>query len=135
MLAFDEAFDDFMDLIGFDAAFRESSGHSVFSLELHMTYLREVTEGEPLRFTFQLLGHDAKRLHYLMRMHHAESGLHLSSCEGICANIDMAARRSAAMRPEILERVAAIAADHAGLPRPEEVGHVIGLPRQRGGAS
>jgi acyl-CoA thioester hydrolase len=131
VLAFDEAFDDFMDLIGIDAAFREARKQSIFTLELHVSYLREVTEGAPLRFTFQLLAHDAKRVHYLLRMYHAEEGTHLSSCEGICAYIDLAARRTAEMPPEILERVAKIAESHAGLAWPEEVGHVIGLPRKR----
>ena len=131
VLAFDEAFDRFMDLVGIDEAFRETRKQSVFTLELHVTYLREVTEGEPLRFTFQVLDHDAKRVHYLLRMYHADQGTHLASCEGICGYVDMVARRTAEMAPEILERVAALAEAHAGLPRPEEVGHVIGLPQKR----
>lgn len=131
LLAFDQAFDDFMDFVGIDAAFREESNQSIFSLELHVTYLREVTEGEPLRFTFQLLAHDAKRIHYLLRMYHAASGTHLASCEGICAYVDMTARRTAEMPPEILARVRRVAEAHAGLAWPEEVGHTIGLPRKR----
>ena len=131
LLAFDHAFDDFMDFVGLDAAFREKSNHSIFSLELHLTYLREVTEGEPLRFTFQLLDYDAKRIHYLLRMYHETEGSHLSSCEGVCAFIDMNRRRTAEMPREIFERVQAVAEAHGGLAWPEEVGHTIGLPRRR----
>ncbi|MEX0921941.1 MAG: thioesterase family protein [Rhodovibrionaceae bacterium] len=131
VLAFDEAFDDFMDYVGIDAAHRAASGHSIFALELHVSYFNEVLEGAPLRFTFQLLDHDAKRLHYLLRMYHGETELHLASCEGVCVYVDAGARRSVPMPREVIARVGAVAGAQAGLDWPEEVGHVIGLPRRR----
>ena len=37
-------------------------------LESHVTYQREVHEGDPFDFTFQLIDFDAKRIHYFMTM-------------------------------------------------------------------
>ncbi len=133
VLAFDEALDVFLDSIGLDAAQRDASGQSIFALEMHLTYLREVTEGEPLRFTLQLLDYDAKRLHYLLRMFHGTEGVHLASCESICSYVDMTARRTAEMPPELLARIRDLAQAHAALSWPDEVGHRIAVPRRASG--
>ena len=46
------------------SASTEATGCSTFMLESDVTYQREVHEGDPLDFTFQLIDFDAKRIHY-----------------------------------------------------------------------
>ena len=61
LVVFDLATDEFFRSIGLDEAHRRISRVTTFCLEAHVTYHREVREGDPLRFTTLLLAHDAKR--------------------------------------------------------------------------
>src|SRR5262249_35103712 len=60
--------------IGLGAEHRRSHRVTTFCLEAHVTYHREMRAGDPMRFTTQLLAHDAKRLHYIHAMYHAREG-------------------------------------------------------------
>ena len=65
LVVFDFATDEFFRWIGLDESHRRAARVTTFALEAHVTYHREVREGDLLRFTTLLLAHDAKRLHYL----------------------------------------------------------------------
>jgi len=58
---------------------------------MHITYQREVKEGDRLRITTQLIDFDAKRMHFIQCMYHAEHGFlgqptSGSSCASISIN-------------------------------------------------
>ena len=127
LVVFDLATDEFMRWVGLDQAHRRDHHVTTFCLEAHVTYHREVREGDPLRFTTQLLGHDAKRLHYIHAMYHERDGYLAATNELMSLHVAQATRRSAPMDPEILSRLSAIQAAHADLPRPLQVGRVMGL--------
>jgi acyl-CoA thioester hydrolase len=127
MLAFDHATDAFFDYIGLGERYMKDADASTFTLEAHITYEREMLAGAPMRFETQLLGHDAKRLHYMHFMYHAEEGWLASTNELISLHVDMTARRAAPMPEPVLRRLDAIAAAHAGLERPIQAGRVISL--------
>ena len=99
-----------------------------------MTYHREVRSGDPLRFTTLLLGHDAKRIHYIHAMYHATEGYLASTNELMSLHVDLATRRGAPMAPEITARLAAIQAAHDKLARPPQAGRRIGLDARPTGA-
>ena len=127
LVVFDFATDEFMQWIGLDAGHRAERGITTFCLEAHVTYHREVREGDPLRFTTHLLGHDDKRLHYIHAMYHARDGWLAAPNELMSLHVSGATRRAAAMAPEILARLAAIQRAHDALPRPPQAGRAIGL--------
>jgi acyl-CoA thioester hydrolase len=129
VLAFDQATDKFFDWLGLDAAYRKATNISSFALEHHVVYLREVQVGDPLRFTTQLLDHDAKRVHYFHRMYHESEGYLSATSEQISMHIHLAERRSIVLPPPHDARIEALAAAHATLPRPEQAGRVIGIRR------
>lgn len=129
VLAFDHATDVFFDYLGLGVAYLEANNCSTFALESHVTYGREMKSGEPMRFETQLLDHDAKRLHYMHFMYHAEEGYLASTNELISLHVDMTQRRSAPMPQSIIERVDQVAATHSALPRPPQAGRVISLGR------
>jgi acyl-CoA thioester hydrolase len=58
-----DAIDDFMDHLGLDAAYRERTRCTLYTLELHMHYLHEVKGSEPLDVETSILDADAKRIH------------------------------------------------------------------------
>lgn len=131
VLAFDGATDKFFDWLGLDEAYRRKTNRTTFALEHHVVYLREVKLGDPLRFTTQLIDHDAKRVHYFHAMYHAREGYLAATSEIISMHVDLGTRRSVAFTPPDDERLVALAAAHGKLPRPEHCGRVIGIRRTR----
>ncbi len=127
---FDQALDHAYDRLGIGEAYVAATGCSHFTLEAHVTYLREVVLGDPLRVTWQLLDVDSKRLHFFEHMYHASEGYLAATSEQISMHVDLSARRSAPFPEELQARFARVLAAHATLPRPAQAGHVIGIPRK-----
>jgi acyl-CoA thioester hydrolase len=130
LVVFDHATDEFLAWVGLTPAHREARRITTFCLEAHVTYHREVRVGDPLRFTTLLLGHDARRIHYIHQMFHAEAGYLAATNELLSLHVSRDTRRAAPMAPEILERLARIQAAHDALPRPPQAGRRIGLDRR-----
>src|SRR5690606_28188534 len=63
-LIFDKATDAFYDWLGIGKSYKDSSHFSTCTLEGHITYDRELLEGDPVYVTSRLLDFDGKRLHY-----------------------------------------------------------------------
>ena len=127
VVVFDLATDEFMRWLGLDADHRRAQAVTTFCLEAHVTYHREVGEGDPLRFTTQLLGHDTKRLHYIHAMYHATEGYLAATNELMSLHVALATRRATSMSHSVLARLAAVQEAHAALPRPPQAGRTIGL--------
>jgi acyl-CoA thioester hydrolase len=94
---------------------------------MHVTYEREVTEGDPLAFTTRILGVDAKRVHLFHTMHHATDGWLAATNELILMHVDLDVRRSCPLPDRAFDALAAIHRTHAALPVPPQVGRLIGL--------
>jgi len=127
LVVFDFATDEWFRHIGLDEAHRDAHHVTTFCLEAHVTYHREVREGDPLRFTTRLLAHDAKRVHYIHEMFHGEAGYLAATNELMSLHVSQATRRGTPMAPEILDRLDRIQRAHDRLPRPAQVGRVMGL--------
>ncbi len=124
-VVFDLAADAFFDFLGLTQDFRKRHGSTTFALECHANFLREVKQGDPLRFEARLLDFDAKRIHFYQEMFHGTEGYLAASQESLSSHVSMATRRTAPFPEELLGRLAAIKEAHAVLPRPWQVGHVI----------
>jgi acyl-CoA thioester hydrolase len=130
LVVFDYATDEFFRWIGLGEAHRLEQRVTTFCLEAHVTYHREVREGDPLRFTTVLLAHDVKRIHYIHQMYHAEEGYLAATNELMSLHVLRATRRGGPMAPEVLARLAAIQAAHDALPRPPQAGRRVSLSRE-----
>ena len=108
----------------------ERHQHSIFTIESHLTFQREILEGRPLAFTFQLLDFDAKRMHFFMTMRDADSDEISATQEIMSMCIDLATRRSANWPADAMEKLTLLAPVHAARPRPPEAGRVIGIRRK-----
>jgi len=126
-VVFDVATDAFLEFLGFTQEFRGQNGSTTFALEQHLNFLREVNEGDALRFEARLLDFDAKRFHFYQEMFRVEDERPAASCEGLSAHVSTATRKTAPMPEVLLERLAAIKAAHAVLPRPWQIGHTISV--------
>lgn len=125
-IAFDQALDDVYDDLGLGVAYIEH-GSSTFTLESHITYAQEVILDDPLRITFQLIDCDQKRIHYFLRMTHAEEGYLASTCEQISVHVNLEARKSSEFPAEIQSAFTAMKEVHGTLPIPDELGRQIGI--------
>jgi acyl-CoA thioester hydrolase len=133
MLAFDDATTTFFEHLGIGEGYMERTNCSTFTLEGHITYDREVRQGDELVFATRLLDYDSKRLHYFHEMYHGGENYLASTSELITAHIDMSVRRMTPFRPETLDRLAALLAEHQHLPRPPQIGRTIGIRRKPAG--
>ena len=129
-MAFDQSTDRFLEQIGLGEEYLSKEPGSMFALEDHMTYQRELEKGDPLRITFQLLDFDEKRMHYFLRMCHAEKDFLAATMEHLSIFIDMRVRRSAPMPSEAHRALATLYEEHRHLDRPEEVGRLMGIRRK-----
>jgi acyl-CoA thioesterase FadM len=116
--------------IGDDEAYR-AAGHSFYTVETHIHYIQEVSVHEPIHFHTQILGVDAKRVHLIHSMLHGDDDRLLCTAEQMLVHVDMNVGRSAPILAEVAAALRAIAAAHAHLPIPSQVGSRMQLPKEK----
>jgi acyl-CoA thioester hydrolase len=62
-LAASYAIDEVMDQLGLDATYRQSTHCTLYTLEMHMHFLREVKGSDDLQIITSILDFDRKRIH------------------------------------------------------------------------
>jgi acyl-CoA thioester hydrolase len=126
VLAFDRATDVLLDALGLGESYRRAHDGSVFVVESHVTYRRELRAGDAMRIETLVLDHDDKRLHGFARMFRAADGELAATYEFLGLHVDMAVRRAAPFPAAARERIHGLAERHAKIPRPAEAGRGIG---------
>lgn len=124
---FGDAADALFRFVGIDSEYLAAGG-SYYTVETHLTLLRQVLAEERLHVTTQLLGHDSKRLHAFHSLYRSTDGVLLATAEQMYLHVDTTAGRAGAAADAVLARVARIAEAHAGLPPPERAGRRIEPP-------
>jgi carnitine 3-dehydrogenase len=114
LTAFGWASDALFSYVGDDDTYR-AAGHSFYTVETHIAYLREAPEQSPLRITTRVLGVDRKRLHIYHEMFLGDDDPLLATTEQMLVHVDMTAGRSAAILPDVHAALCAIAAAHTKL--------------------
>ena len=74
VVALSLAIDEVMDQLGVDAAYRDRTRCTLYTLELHIHYLHEIKATDELRVATSVLDYDSKRIH--------------ASCEFLCPRIE-----------------------------------------------
>ena len=131
VVAFDQATDTLCKQFGCGFEYTRDKIGMAFVLEAHVTYDREVKEGDPLRIASQILDLDAKRLHFIHAMYHGTEGYLAATNELMMMNIDYETRRSAPWPDWAMERLDKMAAAHKPLPVPPQAGRLIGIKRKK----
>ena len=125
---FDRAIDELWLKLGIGPAYMRERHGSTFTAECHVRYLREIHQGDPVQIAIILVDADEKRLHTFEEMRHAGEGWLSATSENMTMHIDMAARKVAPFPPDIRDRISAVAAAHAAIPRPKGLGRKVGMP-------
>jgi acyl-CoA thioester hydrolase len=134
VLAFDHATDAFLDHVRLGEAYREETGGSVFVVEMHVTYEREVMQGTAFEITTQVLAAEGKRLHLFHRMYETGSDRIAASNEVMILHVDLATRRTAPFPEDRRATLDAMRDAHAVLPWPPQAGRAVGQPPAKTGA-
>jgi acyl-CoA thioester hydrolase len=129
--AFDEAFDELYLVMGVDGEAIRRTGISTFTAEMHITYQREVKEGDRLRITTQLIDFDVKRMHFIQCMYHADGGYLAATDEWLIMCVDLKQRKAIPFPEPLRAFLAATKGAHAGVALPPEVGRRISLTSGR----
>jgi acyl-CoA thioester hydrolase len=125
--------DEFMNQIGMSDAERRATKTTIYTLEAHINYLREVKLDEEVEIRCQLIGFDQKRFQLYLTMHTARLGDELAATsEFMLVNIDSAGEpKSAPFRSEVAGKLAEVMEAHKALPLPANSGRAIGLPKKK----
>ena len=131
VMVFDHATDVFLNSAGVGKDYRDSTGHSLFLVEAHVTYQNEVHAGEELGITTQLLDYDARRLHIFHHMHRLDEkgaiGGLVATNELMILHVDMKNRRASPLPEAAVKRIEALAKAQSALSRPVQAGRSIGF--------
>lgn len=127
---FDRCADEVFAMVGLGSDYAQSAKSSFFTLEAHLTYLRELHAGDEVRVTAQFLDYDVKRVHYVQQMFHAAEGWLSCVTENIIMHVDMVAKKSSPFPPSVLDAIKAMHEAHQKLPVPPQVGHRIAIARK-----
>ena len=129
VLAFDLAIDALWNRFGITDEYIEVSAGSTFAVESHVTWQRELHEGDAYVITAQVLAYDDKRIHQFQRLYHAGEGFLAATCEWMNLHVDLGVRRVSPWPAGILARIAAFAATQKGQARPAEAGRRMAISR------
>jgi len=130
-LAFDHAVDEILEeRLGVGVTFVREANMGPMALQTQIHYLGEMVEGAEFVCDFQLLDADPKRIHFLATMINLQTGEPAATYESLTMNVDLEARRSAPYPDWAQERIERLRGLHATLPRPPQVGNLIGIRRK-----
>ena len=116
-------------IIGLGENYRAERNKSLFAVEAHLSYVREIGPDDTVVVDNQILDHDLKRLRLFQTLIHAEKGYVVATREMMQLHIDMETRKTAPFPDDILARIIACAAAQATLPLPKQAGRSIAIPR------
>lgn len=129
-LLFDESLGKPFGDLGIGWEYTQEGEGTTFTVEVHVCYLNELMEGDPVRITYQLLDWDDKRVHFFGHMYHAEKGYLAATSEQMCVHVDMKTRRISPFSEAHQSKIATMMEEHRALPRPVQAGRVIGIRRK-----
>ncbi len=130
VLVFANTTDALFEHLGMGPPYRDKHKASVYTLESHTNFLREVGVRVSLRVTTQVLGVDDKRMHVFHAMYSGETRDLLATSELMLLHVDMSdGPRAAPFRRDVLSRLEGVMDEHALLPRPDQAGRAIAMRR------
>jgi len=128
-VAFSDATEAVLEALGFGPTYRERTGCTIYTVEGHLTFRREVSVDAVLSVATQVIDHDPKRIHVVHDMSDSSTGERLATAELMFIHVDQSTGKVAPMPDAQAASVAAMARAHAGLERPPDVGRSVGIRR------
>jgi len=122
VLAFDKAVDDLWAQLGITEDYILSGAGTTFAVECHVTYQRELREGDRYVVTSQILAYDEKRIHQFQRMYHAREKFLSATAEWMNLHVDLETRRVAPWPESVLRALSELTERQQAATAPQEAG-------------
>lgn len=124
-VAFSLASEGFLERAGVFRDYRQKTNCTVYTVETHIIYLRELKEGDPLHVTCQLVGYDDKRIHIYLEMFQTEENYLAASYETLLVHVDQSIVKVIAMPAEVKEKLELIYQEQKDLAKPKRLNRSI----------
>ena len=117
VLIVSQATDALMDRLQLDAAYRARTRGTLYTLEMHLHFLREIKESDGVAVSVRVLGADSKRLHVALELTKEGESEPAATAELMLLHVVQGPTVSvAAFPPEVSAAIAALAAATAAMP-------------------
>ena len=129
LVIFSKATDAFQTLNGMTPETIKTDGNTLFTLETHLAYIKEIGLGADVYVTSQLLEHDTKRVRIFHNMYNAQDEL-LATAETFLIGYNLQQEKVTNFHPVFAESLEKLAAEHSQLPMPASAGKGIALKKK-----
>ncbi|WP_086428092.1 thioesterase family protein [Staphylococcus cornubiensis] len=126
---FSLAIDHFHDAIGLTTEARDLRDYTVFTIETHISYLKELKLHAPFHIKVQIYDFDAKRTHFFLELIHQETKAIMATAETMMMGMDRKTGRPAPYPDDIYQHIQHYAESQGHIVWPKQLGHRIGIPR------
>ena len=127
LLAFEEAARSFFSWLDLSKDYRNRTGCGFFVSECHMTFEREVSEGQHLKFETQLLDKREKVVRVIHLMYSADTPYLAATNEVLYIHVNLDKRASVPIPKEKMFLLDELFMAHKHLPKPQQVGRSINI--------
>ncbi|MGH8290760.1 MAG: thioesterase family protein [Steroidobacteraceae bacterium] len=111
------AVDSLMDRIGIDARYREESHCTLYTVEMHMHFLREIAASDRVAVMARILGADEKRIHAALELVREDGGETAATCEMMLLHVRQSAPpRTTAFPQDLAAAIAELRRTSAAMP-------------------
>ena len=111
------AVDRLMDRLGLDSRYRERTSCTLYTVEMHTHYLREIGASDTVEVSVRILGADQKRIHAALELVCEGSSDTAASCEVMLLHVRQSPTSRAAPFPqEIAAAIAELQRTTAAMP-------------------
>jgi acyl-CoA thioester hydrolase len=125
--------DALMDRVGLDAASREKSGRTLYTLQMMLHYFKETKEGRALEVSCRVLEHDEKRLRVWFEMRERGESAPIAASEQLLLSVSQInGPRAAPWLDETKAALERMQGEQSERPWPPQAGHGIRLKKSAG---
>ena len=129
LVIFSKATDAFQTLNGMTPDTIKTDGNTLFTLETHLAYIKEIGLGADVYVTSQLLEHDTKRVRIFHNMYNAQDEL-LATAETFLIGYNLQQEKVTNFHQVFAESLEKLAEEHSQLPMPASAGKGIALKKK-----
>lgn len=112
---FSQAVRQLLEQVGFDAAYIATHRAGTFAMEKHIRYLAEVRVGDQVSVYSRIVARGGSRFHLVQYLVNDTHQRLAAIMETVSTHVDLVARRSAPMPPEIAKKIDVLATRHQAL--------------------
>ncbi len=105
---------DWFDFLGLGEVYRTEENHSMFTVQSHWTYMRELKLADPLKVSLQMLSVAPNKIQYIVGLYHQQQGYLAATAEFLVIHVDMGSRQSTPFSAEKLSFLEAVSEQHSG---------------------